>query len=95
MKKALCLLGTLLALSPPAQANAMRCGNHLISTRDTAAIVLIHCGQPLLREIIYGKGIAPPPIGERWTYHMGKDQFTQMVTVINGRVVRIENGPRG
>ena len=33
--------------------------------------------------------------GERWTYNFGKQRFMQMVTVVNGTVTEIENGPVG
>ena len=32
--------------------------------------------------------------GERWTYDMGKDRFMQIVTVRNGVIQDIKDGPR-
>ncbi|NHH99664.1 MULTISPECIES: DUF2845 domain-containing protein [Oceanimonas] len=85
----------------PAQADTMRCDNHLITRGDPVALLLLHCGEPLVRERAwrhfhdrYGYRHSRAD-GERWTYHFGRHQFMQIVTIRHGRVVRIENGPRG
>ncbi len=32
---------------------------------------------------------------ERWTYNFGRSEFMQFVTVENGIITEIEDGPRG
>ncbi|WP_107851796.1 DUF2845 domain-containing protein [Oceanimonas marisflavi] len=85
----------------PAQADSMRCDNRLITDGDPVALLLLYCGEPLIRERAwrdfyddYGYRFSRAD-GERWTYHFGRYQFMQIVTIRRGRVVRIENGPRG
>ena len=94
-------LFVLLMVSLPVRADAMRCKNALITEGDSTAELLLRCGQPLLRELLsrheenqFGY-LVPVTYGERWTYNFGKNEFMRFVTVRNGRVVDIENGPRG
>ncbi|MGL4250050.1 MAG: DUF2845 domain-containing protein [Aeromonas sp.] len=91
----------LVLLSMSASASAMRCKNALISEGDTTAEMLLKCGEPMLREDVtrteenqYGAFIEVK-YGERWTYNFGKNEFMRFVTVRNGKIVDIENGPRG
>ena len=95
--------GTLLALllSLPASAGAMRCKNALITEGDSTAEMLIKCGEPMLREELtrneenqFGN-LVQVKYGERWTYNFGKNEFMRFVTVRNGVITDIENGPRG
>ena len=91
----------LLLLSIPASADAMRCKNALITEGDTTAEMLLKCGEPMLRgelnrneENQFGN-LVQVKYGERWTYNFGKNEFMRFVTVRNGIVTDIENGPRG
>lgn len=91
----------LLLMSIPASADAMRCKNALISEGDSTAEMLLKCGEPMLREDItrneenqFGN-MVQVKYGERWTYNFGKNEFMRFVTVRNGKVTDIENGPRG
>ncbi|PJG59536.1 DUF2845 domain-containing protein [Aeromonas cavernicola] len=88
-------------MGSPALADAMRCKNALITEGDSTAEMLLKCGQPLLREALnryeqnqYGHVITVQ-YGERWTYYFGKSEFMRFVTVRNGIITEIENGPRG
>ncbi|MGL5324696.1 MAG: DUF2845 domain-containing protein [Aeromonas sp.] len=91
----------LVLLSLPATADAMRCKNALITEGDSTAEMLLKCGEPMLREEItrtdanlYGN-LIEVKYGERWTYNFGKNEFMRFVTVRNGIITEIENGPRG
>ena len=91
----------LLLLSIPASADAMRCKYALITEGDTTAEMLLKCGEPMLREELnrneenqFGN-LVQVKYGERWTYNFGKNEFMRFVTVRNGKVTDIENGPRG
>ncbi len=91
----------LLLLSIPASADAMRCKNALITEGDSTAEMLLKCGEPMLRETLthnevnqFGN-LVQVTYGERWTYNFGKNAFMRFVTVRNGVVTDIENGPRG
>jgi Protein of unknown function (DUF2845) len=91
----------LLLLSIPASADAMRCKNALITEGDSTAEMLLKCGEPMLREELSRNEVNPlgnlvqVKFGERWTYNFGKNEFMRFVTVRNGVVIDIENGPRG
>ncbi len=78
----------------------MRCGNSLIIEGDPSAKLLLKCGRPLTisersrwvsdswghRQII--------KTGEVWTMYMGSDNFLQIVTIEDGIIKEIEDGPR-
>ncbi|MBR7629620.1 MAG: DUF2845 domain-containing protein [Aeromonas popoffii] len=91
----------LLLLSIPASADAMRCKNALITEGDSTAEMLLKCGEPMLREELSRNevnqlgNLVQVKFGERWTYNFGKNEFMRFVTVRNGVVIDIENGPRG
>lgn len=91
----------LLLVSIPASADAMRCKNTLITEGDTTAEMLLKCGEPMLREALSRNEenqfgiLVPVTYGERWTYNFGKNEFMRFVTVRNGIITDIENGPRG
>lgn len=78
----------------------MRCGNSLIVEGDPSAKILLKCGKPLTisertRYVTNGWGSRQiVKIGEVWTMYMGSDKFLQMVTIEDGIVKEIENGPR-
>ena len=80
---------------------SFRCGNALISVGDPAAVLLIKCGRPLMvsdttRVIIDEYGHRQIiRTGEVWTMYMGHDHFLQLVTVENGVIKDIVDGPRG
>jgi len=95
------LLALLLSLPASASAGAMRCKNVLITEGDSTAEMLLKCGEPMLREELtrneenqFGN-LMQVKYGERWTYNFGKNEFMRFVTVRNGVITDIENGPRG
>lgn len=86
------LLGLVSLLPLTANAGAMRCKNALISDGDSSFNVLKSCGQPQMKEdIIDERLLDAPKIGERWTYQQGANAIPQAVTIINGKVVKIED----
>ncbi|MGL5452843.1 MAG: DUF2845 domain-containing protein [Aeromonas sp.] len=86
------LIGWILLLPLTANAGAMRCKNTLITDGDSAFNVLKRCGQPLMKEeIIDPRLFDAPKIGERWIYQQSEHAIPQAVTIINGKVVKIED----
>lgn len=86
------LLGLVALLPLTANAGAMRCKSALISDGDSSFNVLKNCGQPQMKEdIIDERLLDAPKIGERWTYQQGANAIPQAVTIINGKVVKIED----
>lgn len=86
------LLGLAALLPLTANAGTMRCKNALISEGDASFNVLKSCGQPLMKEdVIDERLLDAPKIGERWTYQQGANAIPQAVTIINGKVVKIED----
>lgn len=94
----LCLMGFM--VSQAALANSIRCGSALVSDGDSSATLLLKCGKPLLVEPLVATAVSEKneltqvSAGERWTYEMGHGKFIQYVTLQNGVVVKIEDGPR-
>lgn len=96
--KSLLLLCMLIAL--PLHAGTLRCKSGLLTEGDTTAELLIRCGEPMLKEDLTryeanGFGaLMTVKYAERWTYHFGRHQFLQFVTIRNGIITEIEDGPR-
>lgn len=94
----LCLLGVM--LGSPVLADSMRCGSALVTDGDSSATLLLKCGKPLLVEPLVTSAMSEKneltqvSAGERWTYSMGSGKFIQYVTVMNGVITKIEDGPR-
>ncbi|MGL4204602.1 MAG: DUF2845 domain-containing protein [Aeromonadaceae bacterium] len=100
--KRIMALGLCLALAglQQVQAQSMRCGNNLVVVGDQTVTLLTKCGKPLLVEAISRTAqteqgeLTQVQAGERWTYDQGKGKFMQIVTIYNGVVKSIEDGPR-
>jgi len=90
----------LMASALTAQAGTLRCGSKLVTEGEPTATLLSKCGQPALVEPITRSAqsatgeLTQISAGERWTYQMGSGKFMQIVTINNGVIVSIENGPR-
>lgn len=88
-----------------AQADAMRCGNRLVSEGATRTEVRSICGEPtdvqtrtILRRpyynfrgelVYYGDGLIEIPV-ETWTYNFGPYKLMRRVRFIDGIVEEIE-----
>src|SRR5688572_24484668 len=101
------LLLFLMLLTAPfaAQADAMRCGNRLVSEGDTRSQVRGLCGEPsdiqtrsILRRphysvngrlVYYGDGLIEIPV-ETWTYNFGPYKLMRRVRFVDGQVEEIE-----
>ncbi len=99
MKPELLVLATLFISATASADTTLRCGNSLISVGDTKFELVMKCGAPLSsssKEIIvsneYGYRIAV--IKESLTIDMGKDRLLGLVTVVDGVITSIEDGPR-
>jgi len=96
----------LLALSWDAGAQAMECGNRLITQGDSLAKVATLCGNPtqvdrksILRQAsgswVNGQWIASAGAQveipvEVWLYNLGPDRLMRQIRFEDGRVVKIE-----
>lgn len=86
--------------APAADAAVLRCKNSVLTTGDSSAEVITKCGAPLLKEPLTQTALSKEgqltqvTSGERWTFDMGKGMFMQIVTVQNGVIQKIEDGPR-
>jgi hypothetical protein len=92
-------------MAPVASADAMRCGNRLVTFGDTRSAVLAICGEPadvqvrtVLRRpsyrlngrvVYYGDGVVETPV-EIWTYNFGPYKLMRRVRFIDGLVDDIE-----
>ena len=95
------ILWLLLVATLPVDAGTLRCTSALLTGGDTTAELLIRCGQPMLKEDLtryeengFGARMTVK-YAERWTYNFGRSEFMQFVTVENGIITEIEDGPRG
>jgi hypothetical protein len=107
MRPALLLAALVLtsAFAPSAFADALRCGNRLVTLGDTRSAVLSICGDPvevetrtILRRptftrngrVFYlGEGFVEVPV-EIWTYNFGPYKLLRRVRFVDGQVDDIE-----
>lgn len=93
--------GLLWMASLTSQAGILRCGNELVQEGEPVAVVTSRCGKPMLVEDVTARQessqgeLTEIKVGERWTMNMGKGEFMQILTIKDGVVTHIENGPRG
>ncbi len=82
---------------------AMRCGSSLVTTPISLEKLLQTCGEPAAKEVstedirTIGKPGAPSrAIGttttEKWTYRPDAHSLPMVVTIIDGKVTKIERG---
>jgi hypothetical protein len=73
----------------------MRCGNDLVQEGESAAQLLLVCGEPMLRQTIAVENTSKTEgIVEQWTYNFGPGTLLQIVTLEGGKIAKIENGAR-
>ena len=93
------------ALTAPAHADSMRCGNQVIRDGDSRAEVRTFCGEPvdvqtrtILRRPVYnlqgrlvysGDGLIEIPV-ETWTYNFGPNKLMRRVRFVDGIVDEVE-----
>jgi hypothetical protein len=86
---------TVAALASPHGASAgIRCGSKLIEVGDFSAYVLERCGEPESRQVISGSIGSDSPVVEQWVYDFGSRQPLRILTIVGGRVTRIEDSSR-
>jgi hypothetical protein len=79
---------------------ALRCGNSVISVGDMKSEMIMKCGSPLTTDaktsVIQNDNGTKSLVqtGEILTMDMGQDHFMALVTVENGVITHIEDGPR-
>lgn len=82
-------------MAAPAVRAGLRCEKQLIDVGDSAAELLLACGEPLLRQVVAVENTSKTEgIVEQWTYSFGPGTLLQIVTIEAGRIVEIEDGPR-
>jgi len=93
-----------LAVCSSASADALRCGNKVISRGDHATRVLRYCGEPTAvqswvtqRGVVGFGSVFHPGFGfvedvliEEWTYNFGPRKLMRQVRLANGFVERVE-----
>lgn len=82
----------LAALASPALADAMRCGNRLVTEGMAQWRVLARCGEPALRERWF-EGFAYHQPVERWTYDFGPGRLLRHLRFVRGQLVAIDTEP--
>lgn len=100
-----------LMLASHHNAFALRCGSNLVERGDRKLEVLRLCGEPSFIETwtdetvilrIDDRDEGDINIGristanvEEWTYNFGTNRFIKFLKFVNGKVRRIEDGPKG
>ncbi len=99
MNPKLLALATLIVSATASADSTLRCGNSLISVGDTKFKLVMKCGEPIgstSKEIIVldEYGFRTAVIKETLTIDMGKDRLLGLVSVVDGVITSIEDGPR-
>jgi hypothetical protein len=103
---ALAAMAAFAVLAPlAARGDSLSCPGGIVSTGDSKADLLGKCGRPALEEwpteesaqvgARHGLARRVSARVERWTYDLGKSRFVQVVTLVAGRIVRVERGGHG
>lgn len=97
------ILGVSLALllSASVHAESMRCGQFIVDETTSVAELLTKCGEPTSKETSSEDVLARNPdsgftrkigtkITERWRYQRSDRALPMTVTIVDGKVVRLE-----
>ena len=90
----------LLTLPAAAWADSMRCGKWVVSETSSSAEIREKCGEPQQKDVsrddVFGKNALGNAIKlgvtvtERWRYQRSTGSLPMLVTIVDGKVVRIE-----
>ena len=98
---------TLLAATPPANADGLRCGHRLVSDGDSTYLVQARCGPPddvntwveyRAVRIWVGNAWVDRTVEvklERWIYDFGTDRLIRILVFEDGRLLKVDTGPHG
>lgn len=100
MRKLILTLLLAFASSSAMAGGSLNCGNSIISIGDTKAELLLKCGSPVSVDekteiTINQNGFKQPiKVGDILLMDQGKYRFMVFVTVENGVITHVEDGPR-
>jgi len=106
----ICILSALASASLPASAEALRCGNNLVSPGDTKMTVIQKCGEPARKDYLckrkrsYARladGVETEPVVvtvcdqvEEWTYDAGPGTFLTVLRFEENELKSVLYGDR-
>lgn len=76
-------------------AYAFRCGNELVTTGDSSAILYERCGRPGSKDYAVVKFRNRWESVEKWYYNCGDNDFIYMLTILHDKVVSEDSLGRG
>jgi hypothetical protein len=90
-----------MGIAADAPAESMRCGPSIVNETTSVAELLAKCGEPASREVQSEDVLARNPdtgftrkvgtkITERWTYQRSNQSLPMAVTIVDGKVIRLE-----
>jgi hypothetical protein len=95
------IAGIVLLMSGVARAESMRCGPSIVDETTSVADLIAKCGEPESRQTKTEDVLARNPetgltrkigtkIIERWIYQRSSGALPMAVTIVDGKVVRLE-----
>ena len=101
------LVAVIIMLSPMMISHAydesVRCGNYIVISEATVAELQEKCGQPTTQQVTeeeirtpVGEGVSRvigTNVTEIWTYDRGSRAFKIVVTILNGKIMKIVSEP--
>jgi hypothetical protein len=95
MRLLVCAIASLPLLFAASASAGLRCGHELVQEGESAAQLLLVCGEPMLRQTVaVDETSAGEAVVEQWTYNFGPGTLLQIVTIEAGRVAKVEDGER-
>jgi Protein of unknown function (DUF2845) len=98
--KSLIVFVALFSLPIVSLADSMRCGQYVVNEETVAAELLQKCGEPQKKDVTTEDVISRSPAGftrkigtqvtERWYYQRSSASLPMVVTVVDGKIKRIE-----
>ena len=95
-----CIVIGIVLFAGTAAAESMRCGSSIVNETTSVAELLAKCGEPLSKDVKAEDVYSRNPQGftqkigtritERWIYQRSSQSLPMAVTIVDGKVTRLE-----
>jgi hypothetical protein len=89
------LIVSFVMIGCPKYSYAFRCGNEIVSRWDSAASVIVKCGNPFSKSSGYQKIDGKRIYVEKWYFNCGENDFIYSISIHDGIVVSVDSVERG
>ena len=103
MIRRMLLIAIVLGAGPAPGEELFRCGSWVINSEMSVADLKAKCGEPTSKSVetqdvrsrVGGGGTIKTGTAtvEHWVYDRGSRSFSMVVTIVDGKIIRLERGP--